>query len=113
MDYAEQQAEYDWLMERWGRFECRPFPRGWCGVETERICLVMLDADTTGLIRAFVNRRQLRPGGVEVLRSLHNDLRRVLASLTAPAADYFGELDELATTALSLLDCKNSERGVP
>ena len=104
MDYPEQQAEYDWLVEQWGRFEDRPFPRGLGGSEVGGVCLVMLDADMAGLIQAFVRGRKLRPGGVENLRRLHEDLRRLLPSLNDEAADYFGELDELAATTLGLLD---------
>lgn len=104
-DSPEQQAEYDWLVERWRHFKQRPFPRGWGGVEVAGICLVMLDADMAGLVTSYVERRRrFRPGGIDYLRRLQGDLRCVLPSLTGEAADYFAEWDGLVATTLHLLE---------
>ncbi|MCP4249968.1 MAG: hypothetical protein GY778_23245 [bacterium] len=104
-DYPEQQADNDWLVDRWSHFEQRAFPSGWGGAEVDGICLVMLDADMAAMVSSYVERRrQFRPGGIENLRRLHDDLRRVLPSLTGEAADYFAEWDDLVATTLRLLD---------
>ena len=105
MDYPEQQAEYDWLVGRWSRFEERPFPGGWAGVEVEGITLALLGADLAAAVSSYVERRrQWHPRGIESLRRLHDDLRRVLPWLTGEAADYFAEWDDLVATTLRLLD---------
>ena len=105
MDYPKQQAEYDWLVERWSHFRERPFPHGWGGAEVAGVCLVSLDSAMAGLVSSYVERRRkFRPGGIDLLRRLHNDPRRVLPSLTDEAADYFTEWDGLVATTLRLLE---------
>jgi hypothetical protein len=104
MSYPEQQAEYDWLVSRWARFRERPFPDDCPGTDVAGVCLVMLDAGLAALVSSYVERRrQWHPRGIDNLRRLHDDLGRVLPSLTDKAADYFTEWDGLVATTLRLL----------
>ncbi len=104
MEYPEQQFLYDDLLVRWNKHFHRSSPRGLGGREVAGVCLVMLDAGLFELVDAFLKHRELAPRAINVLRQLHEDVRRVLPSLSGESAEYFEEWEEIASGTLRLAD---------
>jgi hypothetical protein len=84
----------------WTEFMQLPFPDACAGEEVEGMCLVSLDSYTAGCISTFVDRGQLDPSRLDILRHCATELQRVLPKLKDKPLQYFTLLNDLVTATL-------------
>jgi hypothetical protein len=72
------------------------FPSGCAGTEIDGVDLVLLDADTAGLVSHVVGGATLSPVQTRILRKLIADFDRVLPQLPSHAQSYFARLATIA-----------------
>lgn len=108
MNFEEWNDEMQTLVQRWERWMNKPYPSGWGGVNIAGCELVLVDADIAMLIKAAVEKGPLRRQSAEELSRLLESLHRALPFISGSAAEYFGELAEIAGAAVRLAAAVNA-----
>jgi hypothetical protein len=85
------------IKEKYQEFRIEPFPEGIAGEEIHGIDLVMLDADTAGLIEKFIGYNyKLTRTDFDLLKRLSVELKTVTKELEGQSRTYFSTLWNLA-----------------
>lgn len=85
------------IKEKYQEFRSEPFPEGVAGEEIHGIDLVMLDADTAGLIEKFIGYNyKLTRTDIDLLKRLSTELKTVTRELEGQPRTYFSILWNLA-----------------
>jgi hypothetical protein len=92
------------IKEKYQEFRNEPFPEGIAGEEIHGIDLVMLDADTAGLIEKFIGYNYKLAGtDFYLLKRLSLELKRVTKVLEGPSRTYFSTLWNIADRVVRAL----------
>ena len=90
------------IKEKYQEFRNEPFPEGIAGEKIHGIDLVMLDADTAGLIDKFIGyNSKLTRTDFDLLKRLSVELRTVTKELDGQSRTYFSTLWNLAERVVS------------
>ena len=97
------------IKSKFDEFKSIPFPEGLAGEEIGGIDLVMLDADTAGLITTFVSSRgKLTASNFQLLKRLRNGLRIVTKGLDGISRSYFSVLWNLSERTIDFIQRTNN-----
>ncbi|MEQ8241150.1 MAG: hypothetical protein RIA69_18190 [Cyclobacteriaceae bacterium] len=92
------------IKEKYQEFRNEPFPEGITGEEIHGIDLVMLDADTAGLIEKFIGYNYKLTGtDFDLLKRLSVELKTVTKELDGQSRTYFSTLWNIADRVVRAL----------
>lgn len=98
------------IEEKYQEFRNEPFPEGMAGEEIHGIDMVMLDADTAGLIDKFISYNyKLTKTDFDLLKRLSIELKTVTKVLEGQPRTYFSTLWNLAERVITEL---NETKGI-
>ena len=96
------------IKEKYQEFRNEPFPEGIPGEEILVIDLVMLDADTAGLIEKFIGYNyKLTRTDYDLLKRLSTELKTVTKELEGQPRTYFSTLWNLSDRVITELNDTN------